>query len=1080
MYFQKNILKRHLSLLPQEELSVAWDKYKNYFLDPQIQDNIRHSKEEQFQEGFLRELFVNILGYTLNPSPNYNLITEQKNESNAKKADGAILLEGKVIGVIELKDHKTTDLKKVEPQAFQYKNQNKDARYVIISNFEKLNFYIDNSVEYREWSLFTMTEEEFQELYLCLAWTQIQQGVAIEMKKASVSSEDQITNRLYRDYSLFKKALFADIVENNPVKEGDEKDWQLLLYKKSQKFLDRLLFIFFAEDGGLLPPNSMIKILDQWQQLKELDAYVPLYHRIKQYFGYLNDGNADRGIYAYNGGLFKPDEVLDSLIISDDLLNTHTRKLSEYDFKSDVDVNILGHIFEHSLSEIEEVTQQIMGVEVEASKSKRKKDGVFYTPPYITKYIVENTVGKLCAEKKQSLDINEEEYFAERKRQTDTKKRLLEQLRTYREWLLQITILDPACGSGAFLNAALTFLMNEHKLIDEMEAKVTGSSIVFQDIENSILENNLFGVDINEESVEIAQLALWLRTAKPQSKLSTLSGNIKCGNSLISDPAVAGNKAFDWQNEFPQVFDKGGFDVVIGNPPYVRIQGIKSNQESESLYYENNYVSAKGRYDLYILFIERALSLINSQGCASYILPHNFMSGNLGEGIRAMLSENHYIESIVHFGSYLVFEEALTYTCIIRLSYNNEFIQYLSVKPSELTNEMNFEQIGYEGLGKDKWNLTKSSNVKVLNKIQALPYTVSDFFSNVGRGIVTGMDDCFILRGNIKDGRFIGFSKALKENIEIETDLVKPLLMGNSVHAFSPLVNDSFIIYPHKIDNDKTVASDESELEALYPMTYAYLSRFKEILISKKIKYKTNPKFWYALHNCRDLSLFTTAKIIAPYLGNKCQMSLDAEGEMFTNDKCSILKLKPEYASLIKAYLSILNSRLVWFFISNTSSEFSGGYFVFSNLFLNPLPIPDLSDKVYAIEEQILTEKTDKMLLFNEQIHAKRNRFLRRLSDNFQDIKITGALSAFDQLTFAEFMKELKKQKIKLSLSQQDEWVDYFNDYRTACQELSAQIATTNNEIDLHVYKLYGLTYDEVLIVDPETPISREEYEIKP
>ena len=635
MFFQKNILKRYLSLLPQEVLSVAWDKYKSYFLDPQIQDNIRHSKEEQFQEGFLRELFVNILGYTLNPSPNYNLITEQKNETNAKKADGAILLEGKVIGVIELKDHKTTDLKKVEPQAFQYKNQNKDARYVIISNFEKLNFYLDNSVEYREWNLFTMTEEDFQELYLCLAWTQIQQGVAIEMKKASVSSEDQITNRLYRDYSLFKKALFADIVENNPVKEGDEKEWQLLLYKKTQKFLDRLLFIFFAEDGGLLPPNSMIKILDQWQQLKELDAYVPLYHRIKQYFGYLNDGNADRGIYAYNGGLFKPDEVLDSLIVSDELLNTHTRKLSEYDFKSDVDVNILGHIFEHSLSEIEEVTQQIMGVEVEASKSKRKKDGVFYTPPYITKYIVENTVGKLCAEKKQALGINEEEYFAERKRQTETKKRLLEQLRTYREWLLQITILDPACGSGAFLNAALTFLMNEHKLIDEMEAKVAGSSIVFQDIENSILENNLFGVDINEESVEIAQLALWLRTAKPQRKLSTLSGNIKCGNSLISDPDIAGDKAFDWQKEFPQVFEKGGFDVVIGNPPYVRIQQLK---QQEIDYYFNAYKTPCGKLDLSILFFERAFHLIKQKGLISYISTSQWLKTDYGRNIRDLLS----------------------------------------------------------------------------------------------------------------------------------------------------------------------------------------------------------------------------------------------------------------------------------------------------------------------------------------------------------------------------------------------------------------------------------------------------------
>jgi REP element-mobilizing transposase RayT len=135
-----------------------------------------------------------------------------------------------------------------------------------------------------------------------------------------------------------------------------------------------------------------------------------------------------------------------------------------------------------------------------------------------------------------------------------TKKRLLEQLQQYRQWLLQITILDPACGSGAFLNAALQFLMAEHHLIDEMEAKVTGSAIVFQDVENSILEHNLYGVDINEESVEIAKLSLWLRTAKPHRKLNSLNRNIKCGNSLISDPAIAGEKAFDWQKEFPQVF----------------------------------------------------------------------------------------------------------------------------------------------------------------------------------------------------------------------------------------------------------------------------------------------------------------------------------------------------------------------------------------------------------------------------------------------------------------------------------------------------------------------------------------------
>lgn len=150
------------------------------------------------------------------------------------------------------------------------------------------------------------------------------------------------------------------------------------------------------------------------------------------------------------------------------------------------------------------------------------------------------------------MNIVEDEYFSDQRRQMQTKKRLLDQLQQYRDWLLQITILDPACGSGAFLNAALQFLMAEHKLIDEMEAKVAGSAIVFQDVENSILEHNLYGVDINEESVEIAQLALWLRTAKPHRKLNSLNENIKCGNSLISDPAIAGEKAFNWQEQFPR------------------------------------------------------------------------------------------------------------------------------------------------------------------------------------------------------------------------------------------------------------------------------------------------------------------------------------------------------------------------------------------------------------------------------------------------------------------------------------------------------------------------------------------------
>jgi hypothetical protein len=592
------------------------------------------SKEEQFQEGFLRELFVKILGYTLNPSPDFNLITEQKNETNSKKADGAILLNDKVIGIIELKDHKTTDLSKVETQAFGYKSQHVGTRLVIISNFEKLRLYIDDAVDYLEWNLFTLTEEDFRKLFLCLAWQHIEKGIALQMKAESVSSEDQITNALYKDYSHFKRVLFSDILACNPYVATDnrwassEKEWHLLLFKKTQKLLDRLLFIFFAEDGGLLTPNAMVMIIEKWKQLKELDAYVPLYDRIKQYFGYLNEGHQGKpfDVYAYNGGLFKPDDILDALTITDTVLEEHTLRLASYDYESDVDVNILGHIFENSLSEIEEVTQQINSGETPQT-SKRKQDGVFYTPQYITKYIVENTVGRLCAEKKQQLGILEEEYYSDHRRQMKTRLRLMEQLRLYRDWLLQITILDPACGSGAFLNAALQFLIREHHLIDEMETKVTGSTIEFQGIENSILEHNLFGVDINEESVEIAQLSLWLRTAKRNRKLNTLNQNIKCGNSLISDPAIAGSKAFDWQKEFPQVFEKGGFDVVIGNPPYVSAATQMANEsmaiQRKGIIDSGKYMSLYQKWDLYIPFIELGIRhLCKDNGVCSMIVPY--------------------------------------------------------------------------------------------------------------------------------------------------------------------------------------------------------------------------------------------------------------------------------------------------------------------------------------------------------------------------------------------------------------------------------------------------------------------------
>jgi hypothetical protein len=564
-FFQNAVFNKHLRTLNTEVITASYKKFITYFHNPKIQYNIREAKEEQFQEGFLRELFVNILGYVINPEPNYNLTTEFKNLTGAKKADGAILIDGKALAVIELKGTNTTDLNKINEQAFNYKNNQTDCVYVITSNFEKIRFFIHNSVDHLEFNLFTLTETEFQLLWLCLSSECLLKGIPLKVKEESVSEEEKITKYLYKDYASFRTELWQDMMHNNP-----EVD-QFTLFKKTQKLLDRFLFIFFAEDGGLLPPNSISRMVERWQVLKDEDAYKPLYDIFKQFFGYINTGRKGKtsndDIFNFNGGLFVTDEVLDNLRIDDRVLHTHVMKLSNYDFQSEVDVNILGHIFENSLNEIENVKAQIEGQETDKSKSKRKKDGIFYTPKYITKYIVENTVGKLCEEKKRELGIIDEEYAKGRKnRKKEILLKLDEQLKSYRNWLLEITICDPACGSGAFLNQALEFLIEKHQYIDQLQAQLLDSSFVFPDVENHILEKNIFGVDINDESVEIARLSLWLRTAQRGRKLTSLNKNIKCGNSLIDDRNIAGDKAFNWQKGISRSICKnGGFDVGVGN-----------------------------------------------------------------------------------------------------------------------------------------------------------------------------------------------------------------------------------------------------------------------------------------------------------------------------------------------------------------------------------------------------------------------------------------------------------------------------------------------------------------------------------
>lgn len=1043
--FQSMIVNHHLKSLNQDELNRSWEKFQKHFQNSEIQANIRASKEEEYQGEFLIDLFVSIFGYIKKPQPNFNIVTEKKNIKDAKKADGAIIKDDRVIAVIELKGMDTTDLSSIETQAFGYKNNQPACRYVITSNFQKLRFYIDNAVEFLEFDLFKISQEDFALLYLLLKADNLLSDLPLKIKSESLSQEEIVTKQLYKDYSTFKRALFDDLVKNNTQYDP------LTLFHKSQKLLDRLLFIFFAEDSGLLQANTAKTMLKEWDQAKLLKIPMSLYDKLKSYFNFLNTGYKDETseIFAYNGGLFKPDDVLDNVKIADDLLYNHIGKLSDYDFKSEVDVNILGHIFENSLTEIDEIKAQLNGEVLDKSQSKRKKDGVFYTPKYITNYIIENTVGKLCRDKKAELDISDEHYvffkfanpntkrFAEQAEKYANYQLRLKRLDEYRNWLLGITVCDCACGSGAFLNETLNFLIAEHRYIDELSSKIGGGSLVFQEVRNHILEHNLFGVDINQEAVEIAKLSLWLRTAEPHRKLSNLNENLKCGNSLIDDPNMAGEKAFIWENEFPDVFKKGGFDVVIGNPPYVKLEQIKAVSEKLA---KMSFETFEKRGDLYVLFVEKGFNILKENGLISFIMPNKWLQAGYGKTLRKYFLERN-LEQLIDFGDLQIFEGATTYPCIfiaqkakptenIKISVLNSVLSE-DFNSNVKINEQIFEKSNFD---ENTWVISSNQNINLLNRLKEKYLTLNEFVKGqYFCGIKTGLQDAFFTNLNIQDNEHL-----------------IPLVQGRNIAKYSSPKAETQLILFKKGFSEKVGIKSESEgekyLEKNFPDIFSWLIPYKE----KAVKRGDKGYFWWELRSCDYYDVFAKPKIMFQTIQVKPCFAYDETG-LFCNDTIFMIPTDN------KGLLAVLNSKLAWWLISQFCSKINGG-FKLNWQYFGQIPVP--------LNLETLSPKADEMLFLNKELQEINGKLLRTLKRKFDLTDPSKKLQNWQNLNYKEFVKELDKKKIKLSLSDEANWEDYFLSEQTKAQALQAKISQIDKEIDSMVYQLYGLTDDEIKIIE--------------
>ena len=1167
--------------------------------------------------------------------------------------------------MIELKGTDTKDLDKINVQAFNYKNNHPGCIYVITSNFEKLRFFIHHSVDYLEFNLFTLTEAGFNLLWLCLAAENLLNGVPLKVKEDSLLEEEKVTKQLYKDYSAFRTELWQNMVKNSP--EAD----RLLLFKKTQKLLDRYLFILFAEDSGLLPPNSIGQILKRWEVLKEEDAYKPLYKIFNQYFGYINTGRKGKtpegDIFAYNGGLFLPDEILDHVVIDDEILYTHVSKLTKYDFQSEIDVNILGHIFENSLTEIENITAELEGQELDKSKTKRKKDGVFYTPKYITKYIVDNTLGKLCDEKKAELEIVDEEYAkGRRNRKKETIKKLADNLQAYRNWLLGLTICDPACGSGAFLNQALEFLIEEHTYIDELHAQLFGASIVFQDISNHILEQNIYGVDINEESVEIAKLSLWLRTAQRGRKLTTLNNNIKCGNSLIDDPAVAGDKAFNWQKEFPNVFRlkekkawhvttathnsrysqrmfdnyvktgepiwltpeeerivtqtiaeivakdglnvlaynicgdhmhlllvceeeelpaivgklksmsaraaniamgrtrvhapsadstlsvsatqghapasqseynigesemewvnddgdsggygnrgttqahlwtqkfgrklitsdeqlrntiayirnnrakhglpgngscsvavgdgarpiaeyKGGFDVVIGNPPYVQLQSMGEMSEKLSACgYESFHKGA----DLYCIFTERGYQLLKRGGIQSFIMPNKWMLVEYGKPLRKFLSKTG-LQQILNFGDIQFFQEATTYVCIFvtqkttpadevkvlslnRKTYHGDFLS--EVKSNSYPDKAS-------KFGEAEWSIQPLHDARKLEQMKLTGIELKDLPVSIYRGILTGYNDAFYIDEETRQKLVAADARS--------AELIKPMVRGRDISAYE-ITGFEYLI--------GTFPSLKLDIED-YPAIKAHLLSFGHDRLKQTgesgARKKTSGKWFETQDSIAYYAEFAKPKIIYPNMTSVFPFMYDESG-LLSNDKSFILTALDDSVSLM-FLTAVFNSSLAKLWIWYNCPELQGGTREIRKVYFEHFPVPKASQDQTAKLAQLATTRT-RATGELQRLNAKFRRSVQRRFAIVAEAETRGHAPLFTRehapLSYAEFVAGLRKKKVKLSLSDEAEWEEYFVQEQKKALELKAVIETTDRDIDRMVYQLYGLTNDEIQIVE--------------
>jgi hypothetical protein len=854
---------------------------------------------------------------------------------------------------------------------------------------------------------------------------------------------------------------------------------------RTQRLLDRVLFVAFGEDRGLLPHESIRRAFEHQ------DPYHPrtIWDNFRSLFAAINEGNAALGIYAYNGGLFAGDAVLDGMTVSDEVCG-YFRDLGSYDYRPAyqatgeaglIDVDILGHIFEQSITDLERLRNELDGLAeplgVEKHKTRRKKEGAFYTPSFITRYIVEQAMGGVLRDRFEQLRAREQQSAkgAAKAALADpgvyeldklTKPARAALVRFWEAWqdeLITIRVLDPACGSGAFLIQSFDQLHATYQRSNDRLAELRGQRTLF-DLDKRILENNLYGVDLNEEAIEICRLSLWIKTAQRGKALTSLDHPVRVGNSVVSDPSVH-PKAFDWRAAFPEVFEQGGFDVVIGNPPYIRSEWLSPYKA----HWHSEFETFDGVADIFTYFFERGLNVLRAGGRLAFITSGSWVRGNFGAPLRAFIAANASVESMIDFGEFQPFEDAEmirpTITIIQKRAPGGSMRIYkwltAGPPPENLSDVIaKAPTMQTSPLGADAWELEADNVIALRKKLSAGGQRLADYRGNrIFRGLITGLTEVFVLNGERRAALIAADPRS--------AEVIKPFVQGTHIRPWYAEDSGEFLLAIPSSANHEwpwSNAGDEAEnvFAATYPAVYAHLNEHR----GPAIKRQDQGRFWWELRACAYWEIFEQPKIVWPDISKLPRFSLDSS-KVYVGNTVYTVPLNDAYL------LGVLSSWATWFFISKTAQPLRlrgdrWQYRLFTQ-FMESVPIPDAP----PVDRRVIGRLAENCCGFGREQYELRTNVQQRLVTSFGEGPNGESLGTLNQKALAWWEASLTqlgaalRASFKLAVNPfknprtADEWEPYLAQKCAENDRLGSAIADAEAEINDRVRRLFNLTADE-------------------